>query len=265
MVQKRRQAGDAVDRGRLVEIFRHRHEARQHQQHDEGRPHPGIGEDDARHGAGLAVHQDELAVGDAVDHVAEDAEGRVIVVGEEHARGDDRQHHRRQHQDQQVLAQRELLGEQHRQQEADEHLRRHREHHEHRGIDEGVPVGRRGDVVGQHLDVVVEADEADRLLVRLVGEERQPQRPQQRKDVHHEQHGDRRRDQQAAVIAAAVGIHHEGRGDQRRHGADDPEGDGRRQGRHRERGDDEADENGEPPIVGGNLEQSRRGLGRWCA
>ena len=215
-------------------------------------------------GAGLVVHQDELAVAQAVQHVAEDAEGRVIVVGEEHARGDHRQHHRRQHQDQQILAQRELLGEQHRQQEPDQHLGRHREHHEHRGVDEGIPVGRRGEVVGQHLDVVVEADEADRLLVRLVGEERQPQRPQQRKDVHDEQDRDGRRDQQAAVVAAAVGIHHECRGNQRRHGADDPERNGCRQGSHGENRDDEADENGEPPIVGGDVEESRRGLGRWC-
>ena len=68
--------GDPVDRGRLVEIFRHGHEARQHQQHDEGRPHPGIGENDAGHGAGLAVHEDELAARDAIDHIAQDAEGR---------------------------------------------------------------------------------------------------------------------------------------------------------------------------------------------
>ena len=43
-----------------------------------------------RHGARLAVHQDELAIHEVVDHIAEDAEGRIVVVGEEHARGDDR-------------------------------------------------------------------------------------------------------------------------------------------------------------------------------
>ena len=73
--------------------------------------------------------------------------------------------------------------------------------------------------VGQNLDIVVEAHEADGLLVALIGKERKAQRPQQREDVHHEQHGDGWRDQKPAVVVAAIGIDHEGRGNHGHHGS----------------------------------------------
>ena len=59
------------------------------------------------------------------------------------------------------------------------------------------------DGIGEDVLVVVEADEGRRpRAVGAVGEERKPERPQQREDVHHEQERDRRRDQQAARVAA---------------------------------------------------------------
>ena len=72
------------------------------------------------------------------------------------------------------LRKRKLLGEKHGQQEADDHLRRHGEDHEHRRIGERVPIVGGREIVGQDLDVVVETNEADGLLVRLIGEEGKP-------------------------------------------------------------------------------------------
>ena len=196
-------------------------------------------------------------------HVAEDAEGRVVIVGEEDARCDDGEHHRCQHENEEVLAKRKLLGEEHGQQKADDHLRRDREDHEHRRIDQRVPVRFGGQIVGQHLDVVVEPDEADRLLVGLVGEEGKTQRPEQREDVHDEEHGNGRRHQKATIVAAAIGVDHEGGSNERHHGANDPEGRRRRKQDGRQNRDDQAHDDGKLPIVWRDAEE-RRWLRSCC-
>ena len=64
---------------------------------------------DASDSTNFVVHQNELVAGDFPHGIAEDAEGRVIVVGEEHTGRHDRQHHRREYKNEQVLAQRELF------------------------------------------------------------------------------------------------------------------------------------------------------------
>jgi hypothetical protein len=62
------------------------------------------------------------------------------------------------------------LANKHGEQKARDHLRRHGADHKHAGVDQGIPVGRGRDVVGQYLDVIVQTHEADGLLVRLVSE-----------------------------------------------------------------------------------------------
>ena len=71
---------DAVNGGSLIKIFGHRYEASEHQQHDEGRPHPGIGKDNARDGPGLVGEQDELLAVPGLDRLADQAESRVIII-----------------------------------------------------------------------------------------------------------------------------------------------------------------------------------------
>ena len=56
--------------------------------------------------------------------LAQQAEGRLVVVAEEGADRDEGEHHRRQHQDQQEAPAGELALEQQRQQEAHDHLQR---------------------------------------------------------------------------------------------------------------------------------------------
>ena len=99
--------GGAVDLGGLVEIFRHADQAGEDQQHDERRPHPGIGEDDAGHGARRRLRRMKGSPVNSANRLAEQAEGRLVVVAEEGADRDEGEHHRRQHQDQQIAAQRE--------------------------------------------------------------------------------------------------------------------------------------------------------------
>ena len=144
--------------------------------------------------------QHERLVGEQVDEPAQQPEGRLVVELEEHADRDERQHHRRQHQHHQDAAQRELPGEQQRQQEADDQLQQHRRADDQRGGLEALP----DVVVGQHPFEVPEPDELGLgQPVRAVVEEAQTERPEQREDVHHEQHDDRRGDQQRSARSGA--------------------------------------------------------------
>ena len=142
--------------------------------------------------------QDEGLAGDRLHRLAQQPEGGLIVVAEEGADRDEAQHHRRQHQHQQHAATGEGLLEEQRQQEAHHELQQHVDRdHDGRGL-EALPDHR----VGQHLLVILKPDEF-RLFdtVRPISIEAQAEGPEQRKNVHDEKHGERRRDQERPAVA----------------------------------------------------------------
>ena len=123
-----------VDLGGLVEIFRHAHQAGEHQQHHERRPHPGVGDDD-RDRRPRRGRQNDIGVGrEQRDEPADEAERRVVEELEENPDRAQRQHHRRQDEHQEIAAQRKFLREQQRQQEADDQLQRDAADDDGRGI-----------------------------------------------------------------------------------------------------------------------------------
>ena len=191
------------------------------------------------------VHQDERLAGEDPHRLRQEPEGRVVIVAEEGADRHERQHHRRQHEDEQIPSQRELLREQEGEQEADHHLHRHGHDDEDDRVVQPVPdVG-----VGENLGVVVEPDPGRRpRAIGLVAEEREPERPQKREDVHQKEERERRRHEEAADVFSP-GVCDQRHGEKGGERGRSPEGNLRRQECNRQRHADHENDQRALPIV----------------
>ena len=197
----------AIDLGRLVDVIGDRAEPREADQHDIGRPHPGIDEHDgpgrqadiADHLEGARRNADEEA-----HDIVEEPDLRLEKQRPEIADDGGRQHHRQEDDRRPEAVGAELTVDEQRQTEADDHLQRNRPDDEMRCHLHALP----DILIGQDVDVVGESDEAQRRVrqVRFVIGEREPDRPEQRKDIDRQQQHDRRRDEEpgdAAIGEAA--------------------------------------------------------------
>ena len=249
--------GHPIDGGGLVEIFRHADETGQHQQHDEGRPHPGVGEHDAGARAPDGPHQDERLAGEDAHRLRKQPEGGIVIVAEEGADSHERQHHRRQDEDHQVAPEGETVLEKSSASRNPTIIWALTDKIAHDdGVVQAVPQVR----VGQNVGVLFAArpNLGCSRPIGPIGEEREAERPQQGEDIHQEKANmERRRDQEAADMSAP-GVDHQRRREQRRERRRNPERGARRKRRDGQRHSDGEQHQRRRPVVPARLDPLRR-------
>ena len=127
-------------------------------QHDIGRPHPGVDQHDRPRRQGDASDHRERTrrdAGEEADQVVERPDLRLEQQGPEIADHRGRQHHRQQDDGRPEAVAAEFLVDEQRETEADQHLQRDRPEHEMRGDLEVRP----NVLIGQDVDIIVDADE----------------------------------------------------------------------------------------------------------
>ena len=156
-LQRRR----AIHLGRLVDVVGNGAQPGQANQHDVGRPHPGVDQHDRPRRQGDASDHRERTrrnAGEKADQVVERPDLRLEQQGPEVAHDRRGQHHRQQDDGRPEAVAAEFLVDEQRQSEADQDLQRDRPEDEMRRDLEVRPQV----LIGENIDIIVDADECGR-------------------------------------------------------------------------------------------------------